>query len=85
MGIKIIAVGNHIVVKPDKAPDKQGKILLPESAKKSPCCGLVISAGSEVVDVWKGQKVWYGDYSGHEIEDYLVITEEDVLGVEIEA
>jgi co-chaperonin GroES (HSP10) len=81
----IRALGNHIVVKQDKAPAKQGKILLPESAQKSPCCGLVMSVGPDVEDVKKGHKVWYGEYAGHEIEDVLVITEEDVLGVGEEA
>ena len=72
----------------------KGGIIIPDSAKEKPIQGEVIAAGAGRVtedgkvrplDVKKGDKILFGKYSGTEIkiegEDYLMMREEDILGI----
>jgi len=72
----------------------KGGIIIPDSAKEKPQEGEVIAVGNgkmnedgKVVplDVKAGDRILFGKYSGTEIkmddEEYLIFTEEDVLGV----
>ena len=72
----------------------KGGIYIPDSAKEKPIQGEVIAAGTGRVtedgkvrplDVKKGDKILFGKYSGTEIkiegEDYLMMREEDILGI----
>lgn len=72
----------------------KGGIIIPDSAKEKPIQGEVIAAGTGRVtedgkvrplEVKKGDKILFGKYSGTEIkiegEDYLMMREEDILGI----
>jgi chaperonin GroES len=72
----------------------KGGIIIPDSAKEKPAQGEVVAAGSGrrtddgkviALEVKKGDKILFGKYSGTEIkvdgEDYLIMREEDVLGI----
>ena len=72
----------------------KGGIIIPDSAKEKPQEGEVIAAGGgkkekdgKVVplDVKAGDRILFGKYSGTEIkidnEEYLILKEEEVLGV----
>ena len=71
-----------------------GRIIIPDSAKEKPQQGTVIAVGTGKVteagktlplDVKAGDRVLFGKYSGSEIEvegrEYLIMKEEDLLGV----
>jgi len=72
----------------------KGGIIIPDSAKEKPAQGEVVAAGSGrrtedgkilALEVKKGDKILFGKYSGTEIkvegEDYLIMREDDVLGI----
>src|SRR5574337_847966 len=72
----------------------KGGIIIPDTAKEKPQEGEVIAVGGgkkteegKVVplDVKAGDRILFGKYSGTEIkiedEEYLIIREEEVLGV----
>jgi chaperonin GroES len=71
-----------------------GGIIIPDSAKEKPQKGQVVAAGTGRIlddgkkiplDVKVGDKILFGKYAGTELklegEDYLMMREEDVLGV----
>jgi len=72
----------------------KGGIIIPDTAKEKPQEGEVIAVGNgkmsedgKVVplDVKAGDRILFGKYSGSEIkmddEEYLILKEEEVLGV----
>ncbi|MEK6706427.1 MAG: co-chaperone GroES [Bdellovibrionota bacterium] len=72
----------------------KGGIIIPDTAKEKPIQGEIIAAGQGRVtedgkirplDVKKGDRVLFGKYAGTEIkidgEEYLMMREEDILGV----
>ncbi|HSO71778.1 MAG TPA: co-chaperone GroES [Thermodesulfobacteriota bacterium] len=72
----------------------KGGIIIPDTAKEKPQEGKVIAVGPGKVldsgtkvsmDVKAGDKVLFGKYSGTEIkidgEEYLMMREDDILGV----
>jgi len=73
---------------------KVGGIIIPDTAKEKPQQGKVIAAGTgkvrddgtrQLPDVKAGDLILFGKYSGQEIkldgEDYLIVREDEVLGV----
>ena len=83
-----------IVSRIDEGEQKVGGIIIPDSAKEKPQQGKVIAAGTGKVkddgtrqqpDVKAGDLILFGKYSGQEIkldgEDYIIMREDDVLGV----
>jgi chaperonin GroES len=73
---------------------KKGGIIIPDTAKEKPQEGKVIAVGTGKVgedgkkiplDVKAGDKILFGKYSGSEVkvedEEYLILREEDVLGI----
>jgi chaperonin GroES len=71
-----------------------GGIIIPDSAREKPQRGKVIATGAGKIredgsrqppDVKAGDLILFGKYSGQEIrldgEDYLIMREEDLLGV----
>jgi chaperonin GroES len=71
-----------------------GGIIVPDTAKEKPQQGKVIAAGAGKIrddgmrqppDVQAGDFILFGKYAGQEIrlegEDYLILREEEVLGV----
>ena len=89
-------LGDKIIVKRADAQTKTDSgIYLPESAKDKPKEGKVIALGQGLLNkdtgkympftVKKGDRIIFTSYSGTEIkldgEEYLIMTEDDILGV----
>ena len=86
---------DRIVVKRiEEKETVKGGIIIPDSAKEKPQEGEVIAVGhgkktdkGEVIplDVKAGDRILFGKYSGTEIklddQEYLIIREDEVLGV----
>ena len=83
-----------IIERIDEGEQKVGGIIIPDTAKEKPMQGKVLSVGKGRVekdgkvtplDVKAGDIVLFGKYAGQEIKidgsDYLIIREEEVLGV----
>ena len=83
-----------IVERIDEGEQRVGGIIIPDSAKEKPQQGKVLAAGNGRIekdgkvtplDVKAGDTVLFGKYAGQEIKidgtDYLIIREEEVLGV----
>jgi len=93
--MKLRPLQDRILVQRVKEEDKtKGGIIIPDTAKEKPVEGRVIAAGigklSEegnriALEVKKGDRILFGKYSGNEIkiegEEYLIMREDDVLGV----
>ena len=93
--MKIQPLGDRVLVEPVKEDEvKKGGIIIPDTAKEKPQQGKVIAIGSGKLDdngkvipfhVKKGDKVLMPKYGGTEIKidnkDYLILREEDILGV----
>ena len=62
-----------------------GGLYIPETAKEKPQRGVVESIGSEVKDIKVNDEILFDKYSGSKITiadvEYLIIKEEDVLGI----
>mgnify|MGYP003890620027 CR=1 FL=1 len=78
----------------DTPEQKIGGFIIPDTAKEKPQQGKVIAAGQgkvkedggrQPLDVKDGDTILFGKYSGQEIkidgEDYLIMREDDILGV----
>lgn len=93
--MKVVPLNDKIVVKRLEAEEKTaGGIVLPDSAKEKPKQGKVLSIGEgKLLDsgkraafqVREGDRVLFTSYAGTEVnidgEEYLIMTEEDVLAV----
>ena len=73
---------------------KHGSIVIPDTAKEKPQEGKIVAVGGgKVTDEGKniplavkaGDRILFGKYSGSEVtldrEEYLIMKEEDVLGI----
>ncbi len=73
---------------------RQSGLIIPDSAKEKPQEGKVLAVGNGTVgedgkktplDVKAGDRVLFGKYSGSEVtldgEEYVIMKEEDVLGI----
>lgn len=93
--MKLKPLGDRILIRPLEARDQtKGGIVLPDTAKEKPQEGEIVAVGEgkrsdegKVIplSLKVGTKVLYGKYSGTEVtidgEEYLIIREEDVLGI----
>ena len=93
--MKVRPVHDRILVKRVEEEKKsKGGIIIPDTAKEKPQEGKVVAVGKgrtdddgklHKLDVKKGDRVLFGKYSGTEINlegtEYLIMREEDVLGV----
>ncbi len=92
--VSIRPLNDRIVVKRAEQPEKIGMIVVPDIARERGQEVEIIAVGPgkklENGDPWKpdvepGQHVLLGKYSGTEItlegEDYVIIREDDILGV----
>src|SRR5437773_10378876 len=83
-----------IIQRLEEGEQKVGGITIPDNAKEKPQQGKVIAAGAgkvkddgtrQLPDVKTGDLILFGKYSGQEIkldgEEYLIMREEEVLGV----
>ena len=95
MPIKVRPLHDRIIVRRiEETEQKVGGIIIPDTAKEKPQQGKVIAAGKGKLnddgklvplDVKEGDLILFGKYSGQEIklegEDYLIMREDEVLGV----
>lgn len=93
--MKVKPLGDRILLKQLEAEEKtSGGILIPDTAKEKPQQGEVVAVGDgkkkadgSVVplSIKEGDRILYGKYSGTEItiegNDYLIVKEEDILGI----
>ena len=83
-----------IVRRIEETRTTSGGIVIPDSATEKPMQGEIIAAGKgrilengtiRPIDVKKGDRILFGKYSGTEVkisgEEYLVMREEDIMGV----
>lgn len=93
--MKIRPLQDRIIVKRINEEEKTaGGIIIPDTAKEKPQEGKVVAVGKgkvgddgkvQKLDLKKGDKVLFGKYAGSEItmegSEYLIMREDDVLGV----
>jgi len=93
--MKIRPLHDRVVVRRmEEERTSSGGIVIPDTATEKPVQGEVIAVGNGKIldsgevrslDVKVGDKVLFGKYSGTEVkldgEDYLVMREEDIMGV----
>jgi chaperonin GroES len=83
-----------LVERIEEGEQKIGGIIIPDTAKEKPQQGKVIAVGAGKadkdgkripLDVKSGDTILFGKYSGQEIkiegEEYLIMREDEVLGV----
>ena len=92
---KLRPLQDRILVQRFKEEEKtKGGIFIPDTAKEKPIEGKVIAVGNGklseegkriALEVKKGNRILFGKFSGNEIkienEEYLIMREDDVLGV----
>ncbi len=72
----------------------KGGIIIPDTAKEKPVEGKVVAVGNGKIgedgkrialEVKKGDRILFGKYSGTEVkiegDEYLILREDDVLGI----
>src|SRR5213593_2840190 len=83
-----------LVKRLEEQDEKHGSLIIPDTAKEKPQEGKVIAVGTgKVTDDGKtlplavkaGDRILFGKYSGSEVkidgEEYLIMKEDDVLGI----
>ncbi|MGF1679224.1 MAG: co-chaperone GroES [Candidatus Methylacidiphilales bacterium] len=93
--IKFKPMGDRVLVQPVEEKEvKKGGIIIPDSAKEKPQEGKVVALGTGKKDengkvipfeVKAGDTVLFSKYGGTEVkvddENYLIMREDDILGV----
>ena len=93
--MKLRPLQDRIIVKRvEEETMTAGGIFIPETAKEKPQKGEIVAVGNGKktedgkvipIDVKVGDKVLFGKYAGTEIkiegEEYLIMREDDILGV----
>jgi len=83
-----------LVQRVEEETTTKGGIIIPDTAKEKPAEGKVIAVGNGKVgedgkrialEIKKGDRILFGKYSGTEVkisgEEYLIMREDDVLGI----
>jgi chaperonin GroES len=83
-----------LVQRVEEETTTKGGIIIPDTAKEKPAEGKVVAVGNGklgedgkriALEVKKGDRILFGKYSGTEVkisgEEYLIMREEDVLGI----
>ena len=83
-----------VVKRVEEKESVRGGIIIPDTAKEKPQEGEVIAVGTGKVlengtrlamDLKKGDRILFGKYAGSEVkldgEEYLIMREDDILGV----
>jgi chaperonin GroES len=93
--MKLRPLQDRILVQRVEEEEKtKGGIIIPDTAKEKPAEGKVVAIGNGKLDengkrialeVKKGDRILFGKYSGTEVkiegDEYLIMREEDVLGI----
>lgn len=93
-------LGNRVLVKRSEAQKTKGGIILPDTAKEKPKQGEVVAVGPgkmddegniQAMNVTVGDQVLFSAYAGTEVKtgdqgvEYLIMAEDDILGVLVQA
>ena len=83
-----------LVTRVEEEQTTKGGIIIPDTAKEKPAEGKVVAVGNGKVgddgkrvalEIKKGDRILFGKYSGTEVkiegEEYLIMREDDVLGI----
>jgi chaperonin GroES len=86
MGVKFKPLKDRVFVSYTEEMEKTaGGLYIPDSAKEKPQSGKVEAVGDDVKSLKVGDKILFDRYSGSKINidntEYLIIKEEDVLGI----
>jgi chaperonin GroES len=95
MAVTVTPLHDRILVKRiEEKETVKGGIIVPDTAKEKPQEGEVVAVGAgkknekgerQPLDVKEGDRILFGKYAGNEIkidnEEFLIIREEEVLGV----
>src|SRR5262245_66356615 len=95
MGVQLRPLHDRVIVKRiDEKEQVRGGIIIPDTAKEKPQEGEVVAVGQgKVLDngtrlemaLKPGDRILFGKYSGTEVkvegEEYLIMREDEVLGV----
>ena len=95
MSTSIRPINDRIIVQRiEEQEQMRGGLYIPDTAKEKPQEGKVIAVGNgkllengtrTPIDIKAGDKVLFGKYAGTEVkldgEEYLILREDDVLGV----
>jgi chaperonin GroES len=93
--MKLRPLQDRILVKRVEEEEKtKGGIIIPDTAKEKPAEGKVVAVGNGKVgddgnriplEIKEGDRILFGKYSGTEVkiegEEYLIMREDDVLGI----
>ena len=93
--MKVRPLHDRILVKRiEEKETLKGGIIIPDTAKEKPQEGLVVAVGNGKIlnngtkvnlDVKEGDHILFGKYSGSDIkiegEEYLILREDEVLGI----
>jgi len=93
--MKIQPLADRVLVEPIKEEEvKKGGIIIPDTAKEKPQQGRVVAVGTGKLDdngkaipfnVKKNDRILMPKYGGTEVKvdgkDYLILREEDILGI----
>ena len=87
-------IGDRILVEPIEEKAKQGRIVIPDTAREKPMESLVVAVGTGKTDdagkkifleVKKGDRVLVSKYGGTEIKlngtEYKILNSDDILAV----
>jgi len=89
---KLRILGDRVMIKPvEEEEKKEGKIVIPDTAKEKPQEGIVVAVGEgrrdedgELMkpDVKEGDRVIYAKYAGHEVkvddEEYIILDSDQI-------
>ena len=95
MAVSIRPLNDRIIVRRmEEQEQMRGGLYIPDTAKEKPQEGEVLAVGNGklldsgqriAIDLKAGDRILFGKYSGTEIkldgEDYLILREDDILGV----
>ena len=95
MSVNVKPLADRVLVEPAAAEEKTaGGIIIPDTAKEKPQEGEVVAIGKgrvledgtqRALDLKVGDKILFGKYAGTDVkiddEDYLIMREDDILGV----
>ena len=83
-----------LVTRVEEEQTTKGGIIIPDTAKEKPAEGKVVAVGNGKIgddgkrialEIKKGDRILFGKYSGTEVkiegEEYLIMREDDVLGI----
>ena len=87
MTIPLTPLFDKILIKrPEEFSETEGGIIIPETSREKAMNGEIVSIGQDVKQVKKGQTIMFAKYAGTDVtfddaNQYLIISEQDVLGV----